>query len=332
MLKKTVLIFLAWLVSVHLCGPGFPGAHAEGPEAESFRIAQVQMDSSQGKAKNLEKIASFVHEARREHAKIVCFPELSISGYERDRPETLAEPVPGDSSEAVSRMAVANGVAILAGFVESEGENLYITHIVAFSDGRIETYRKTHPGSRERKRFSAGDDLPVFRATIGSGEEIVFAVGLCYDLHFPEIVSVYSMKGALIVFAPHASPLGGQRRIQVWDRYLGARAYDNTLYVAACNHLILSEKAGETLGSGMGIWGPDDGSLLKKSVDKNDAVLFYDLDLAASRKKRTSKSKTFYLKDRRNELYIRHLEPFVFGGPFDNVHPGPCATMHSQPQ
>ncbi len=306
-MKKTFFVCLISLVSIHPYAIQFPCAHAG--ESESFRIALVQMDSSQGKAKNLEKIASFVAESSREHAQIVCFPELSITGYERDRPEALAEPVPGESSLAVSRMAVANGVAILAGLVESEGEKLYITHIVAFSDGRIETYRKTHPGSRESEHFSAGDDLPVFRIENAPGDVVFFAIGLCYDMHFPEMVSVYSMKGALIVFAPHASPLGGQRRIQVWDRYLGARAYDNTLYVAACNHLTRNEKEEETLGSGMGVWGPEDGELLKKFVDKNEAVLFCDLDLAALRNKRTPKSKTFYLKDRRNELYIRHLKP-----------------------
>ena len=308
-MKKTLFACLISLFSIHFCAIHFPSARAE--ELEAFRIALVQMDSSQGKTKNLEKIASFIDEASREHAKIVCFPELSISGYERDRPEALAEPVAGESSQAVSRMAVSKGVAILAGLVESEGEKLYITHIAGFSDGRIETYRKTHPGSRESEHFSAGDSLPVFRWNNESGDEVVFAIALCYDMHFPEIVSVYSMKGALIVFAPHASPLGGDRRIQIWDRYLGARAYDNTLYVAACNHLIRNEKEGETLGSGMGIWGPDDGSLLKKSVDNKEAILYYDLDLSALRIKRTPKSKTFYLKDRRNELYIRHLEPFV---------------------
>jgi hypothetical protein len=47
-------------------------------EAATFRIALVQMDSSHGKQKNLEKIGAFAARAARNSAHIICFPELSI--------------------------------------------------------------------------------------------------------------------------------------------------------------------------------------------------------------------------------------------------------------
>jgi predicted amidohydrolase len=296
---KSMPACLLLAMALILAGLNTPNAH--GFEMERFRIALVQMDATQGKKRNLEKIGAFATRAAQNRAEIICFPELSITGYERNHPLPLAETIPGESSTAVSQFAQTNRIIILAGLIEKAENQLYITQIAAFPDGRVETYRKTHPGRNERVHFSRGNGLPIFHATDSESNRVTFAMGICYDMHFPEIATIYSLKGAQILFSPHASPLGGKRRIAVWNRYLGARAYDNTLYVAACNHL--GHDGTKAYGSGIGIWDPATAQLLKACVDNKDAMLFYDLDLASPAKKRTTKSKTFYLKDRREELY-----------------------------
>lgn len=298
-MKRSVIACLMLAMALFLPGKNCPNAH--GFEMESFRIALVQMDATQGKEKNLEKIEGFAARAAQNRAEIICFPELSITGYERHRPAPLAETIPGTSSTRVTRLSRTLGIIILAGLIEKADNHLYITQIAAFPDGRVETYRKTHPGRNESAVFSKGNALPVFQATDADGNRLTFAIGICYDMHFPEIAAIYSLKGAQILFSPHASPLGGDRRISVWNRYLGARAYDNTLYVAACNHL--GQDGTKAYGSGIGIWDPTTADLLKACVDGTDAILFYDLDLATLEKKRTIKSKTFFLKDRRQGLY-----------------------------
>ncbi|MCP4116984.1 MAG: nitrilase [Desulfobacteraceae bacterium] len=299
-MKRAVIACFMLAMAIVLPGPNTSNAH--GFEMERFRIALVQMDASQGKAKNLEKIGEFAVRAAQNRAEIICFPELSVTGYERHRPAPLAETIPGASSTAVSRLSRTHRIIILAGLIEKADNHLYITHMAAFPDGRVETYRKTHPGSNERAVFSKGNRLPVFHAKDNLGNRVTFAMGICYDMHFSEIAAIYSLKGAQILFAPHASPLGGEGRIAVWDRYLGARAYDNTLYVAACNHLGHGEN-NKSYGSGIGLWDPRTARLLKKCIDGKDAILFYDLDLATLAKRRTRESKTFYLKDRREDLY-----------------------------
>ncbi|MBI9088921.1 MAG: hypothetical protein JEZ12_06885 [Desulfobacterium sp.] len=296
---KSVIACL--LLTITLLLPGANGSNAHGFEMARFRIALVQMDATQGKDKNLEKIEAFATRAAQNRAEIICFPELSIPGYERNRPGPLAETIPGESSTTVSRLSQTLQIIILAGLIEKAENHLYITQIAAFPDGRVEKYRKTHPGRNERALFSKGNALPVFHAKDTLGNRVTFAMGICYDMHFPEIAAIFSLKGAQILFSPHASPLGGNRRIAVWNRYLGARAYDNTLYVAACNHL--GHDGTTSYGSGIGIWDPATAKLLKECVDDKDAMLFYDLDLAALAKKRTNKSKTFYVKDRRQDLY-----------------------------
>ena len=259
-----------------------------------FRIATVQMDSTPGRAKNLETMGHFSAGAAAQGAKIICFPELSITGYDLGRARELAESIPGPSSMAVSKLAIRHRITILAGLAEKDGDLFYITHLVAFPHGGWETYRKTHPGKRESRVFSPGNRLPVFRTR--APQDVCFAIGLCYDLHFPELAGALSLKGAQILFAPHASPLGKNRRMAVWNRYLGTRAYDNTLYVAACNH----QKAGK--GGGMGVWDFKTAKTLPPAISPGGDMEFWDLDLEAVAQAREG-SKRFFLKDRRPELY-----------------------------
>ena len=277
------------------------GVHAF--DKENFRIALVQMDSSKGKKTNLDKIASFTAKAAGNGADIICFPELSITGYTCDHPLLKAETIPGASSNALSRLSTSYRIIILAGLIEKEETRLYITQVAVFPDGRVETYRKTHLGRRERKVFSPGNRLPVFKALNDRGQAASFAIGICYDMHFPELATRYALKGALIIFSPHASPLGGDKRIAIWDRYLGARAYDNSIYVAACNHL--GNDGTKPWGGGIGIWEPSTANTLKTETSPNEAILYHDVDLAALEKKRNKRNKTFYIKDRRGQLYCR---------------------------
>lgn len=199
---------------------------------EKVRIALVQMQSRFGATKeNIEKIAAFVREAAGRKADLVCFPELCIHGYDREKARLAAETIPGDSSLAISSLAGDTGVIVLAGMAEqaSSGKPL-ITHLVAFPDGTLCKYRKTHLGKSERPYFTAGDEFPVF-----STGKARFGIQICWDLHFPEVTTVFSLKGAEIIFAPHASPSIVGDREGIWLKYLPARAYDNAVFVAACN-------------------------------------------------------------------------------------------------
>lgn len=298
-IKKTVCIVLVWIITSGLVSKAMAEGHAF--DKENFRVALVQMDSSKGKKTNLDKIASFTAKAAGNRADIVCFPELSITGYTLDRPILHAETIPGASSNTILRLSRQYRIIILTGLIEKEESRLYITQLAVFPDGRVETYRKTHLGRRERRVFSHGNRLPVFKALNDRGQAVSFAIGICYDMHFPELAAQYALKGALIIFSPHASPLGGIKRIAIWDRYLGARAYDNSLYVAACNHL--GHGGATPWGGGIGIWEPSTADMLKAQTSPNEAILYYDLDLAALERKRNKKNKTFYIKDRRGQLY-----------------------------
>ena len=136
--------------------------------------------------------------------------------------------------ERIVRMAHDAKVMIMAGMVEilQEGRP-YITHVVAGPGGLLGLYRKTHLSPPEKESYREGDGLDVFRAG-----DLTFGLELCYESHFPEISTVLCLKGAEILFMPHASPRGEpDGKMKTWLRHLPSRAFDNGVFVVACNQV-----------------------------------------------------------------------------------------------
>lgn len=269
---------------------------------EKTRIAVVQMQALTGKAnQNLAKVIRFVQKAAGEKVDIICFPELSVHGYNRQEARLVAEPIPGESSLAISKLARKYKMVILAGLAEKSGrEKPFITQLVAFPDGRLEKYRKTHLGKSELPYFSPGQSLPIF-----STPRVKFGVEICWDLHFPEVTTILSLKGSEIVFAPHASPeIVGNRR-DIWLKYLPARAYDNSVFIAACN-LIGYDGMRQTFCGGAIVIDPR-GNVIAEAFNGKEELLMVELDPAIINKIRRNQaqgmSDTFYLGARRPELY-----------------------------
>ena len=171
-----------------------------------LKIAVVCMNSPLGEIeKNLERMETFVQEAETRGADLICFPELSITGYRLDNPADIYDGLrPESVLEKVEGMARRHGLVLLAGMVElSDGAKPYISQVVAGPEGLIGIHRKTHLSPNEKATYRAGRDIPVF-----SFKGTRFGIQLCYESHFPEISTVMALKGAEILLIPHASPRG----------------------------------------------------------------------------------------------------------------------------
>ncbi|MFZ5944568.1 MAG: nitrilase family protein [Bacillota bacterium] len=270
---------------------------------ENLRIALVQMQSVVGATEsNLKKIKGFAEQAYTKNVDIICFPELAVQGYTRESAYELAESVPGPSSDFLTSTAKQYGIIILAGFIEKSQDGIkpYITQLVCFPDGTQEKYRKTHLGQSEAPYFQPGNELPTFQCS-----KAKFSLQICWDLHFPELSTIYSLKGAEIIFAPHASPsIVGDRR-EIWLRYMTARAYDNALFVAACN-LVGENAIGSEFGGGALVIGPK-GQVLAEDFNNQEGLLIVDLPQEQINKiryeERTTMRNSYYLEYRRPELY-----------------------------
>jgi len=274
-----------------------------------MRVALVQMTAIRNdKTANLDKMESFIEKASEDNASIVCFPEVSISGYSKQDPQQVAEAIDGPSVQRLSLLAEKFNISILAGLIEKYQNQFYITHVVIKPSAEVDAYRKNHLGAREKKTFTQGTSLPVFQNN-KSGVKTKFGLGICYDLHYPELVTSLAVQGARIVFAPHAVPIGGTRRLSIWDKFMPARAYDNGVYLLACN--LVGHDGKKHFGGGMGVWNPK-GECIFKCSEEKEIIMILDLDMDVFNRKQNEDKTIGFLKDRHVKMYLGS-EGFVVG-------------------
>jgi len=201
---------------------------------KDIRIAAVIFNSTVNQTQqNLDRMAPWVKKAKKEGADLICFPELNVTGYSTDPViKNSAEPIPGPISRQIEKMARADHIVILAGMAEKDDKGcIFASHLVVTPKGIAGIYRKLHIAPPERAVFSPGNQVPVFNL---SGVHL--GIQLCYDAHFPGLATRMAVDGADIIFMPHASPRGTpQEKSNSWMRHLTARAFDNGIFIVACN-------------------------------------------------------------------------------------------------
>ena len=266
---------------------------------DDVRVAAVCMNAAVGEVeKNLDRIGSFVFEASERRAEIVCFPELSVTGYTLMRPVEVYKTLAQEKAiERLVRMAQEAHLVLIAGLIEvSAGVKPYITQVVAGPEGLIGLYRKTHLSPAEKEVYQAGQDIEVF-----NWGNTTFGVELCYEAHFPEISTTLALMGADILFLPHASPRGDPKgKLQSWLRHLPGRAFDNGVFVVACNPAGSSIEGFSFPGVAL-VLGPD-GQIMAKYTGNEEKILFMALKAARLQAVRQHRMK-YFIPQRRPELY-----------------------------
>jgi predicted amidohydrolase len=266
---------------------------------KDIRIAAVIFNSVVNRPDdNLARMEHWVKAARKQGAQLICFPEMTATGYST-RPEIkdAAEPIPGPISRRLQEMAREHKMPILAGIVEQgEKGRIFASHLVATSEGLSGVYRKIHIAPPEHGIFSPGNTVPLFE-TAG----IRLGIQLCYDAHFPELSTRMALGGADVIFMPHASPRGTpQEKFNSWMRHLTARAFDNGVFIVACNQVGKNQKGLEFPGLAVVI-GPS-GNLLKDKITDRESLLVADLKARDLSDVRDHKMR-YFLPNRRPELY-----------------------------
>ena len=267
----------------------------------SIRVALAVVNCPCGRvSENLARTEEWVAAAAAQNARIVCFPELNITGY-RVGPAAVAEaePVPGPSSGRVAAMAARHGVTVLAGMVERDaGGACRAGHIVATPGGIAGVYRKVHIAPPEEGVLTAGDDVPLFEVP-----EACFGVQLCYDAHFPGLSTRMALEGADVIFLPHASPRGTpDEKRRSWLRHLPARAFDNGVFVAACNPSGDNAAGLDFPGVALVI-GPD-GRVIAERCGGEEGLLIADLDHRTLEAVRRHPMRYFLPQRRPDRVYI----------------------------
>ncbi len=262
-------------------------------------IAAVCMHSKVGQVgENLDRMEQLLDEALSKGSEIVCFPELSVSGYTIEYPCSLYDH--RFSQEIISRLvklAKRKSVVLIAGMMEVGPIGPpHIAQVVAGPSGLMGIYRKTHLSPMEKGHFAAGDDLTVF-----SHGGVIFGVQLCWEAHFPELSTIMALKGAEIIFMPHASPrTRPQEKLESWLRHMRSRAFDNAAYIVACNQV--GQTSEGYIFPGVAIVIDPAGHILAERAEETEGMVVATL---RAEPLNTIKSHTirYFLPHRRPELY-----------------------------
>jgi predicted amidohydrolase len=268
----------------------------------SWTIALVQMDCSPGDTEaNLSRIAARTAEASERGAQLVLFPECATTGYfVTDRIASLAEPVPGPTSERLARLARSTGVHLLVGMIE-QAEGRYYDDAVLFTpEGDHHVYRKTHLFGPERTVFTSGDELVVVDTVLGR-----LGLTVCYDLMFPEFIRSLVLRGAQVVLNATDWITDAWQSTMGWgddtvSSLVRIRALENGVHVA------MADRAGVEAGwhslGGSTVAAPTGRVLATLGADEGIAMA--TIDPASADFARWSEVAT-YIRDRRPELYER---------------------------
>jgi len=271
---------------------------------DDVKVAAVCMNAEPGKVKkNLDRVRSFALKAAKEGANVVCFPELSVTGYTlKNAGEVYRGMDPDEVIDRLLQIAREAGLLLIAGLIENSAKTgPYLTQLVAGPEGLIGLYRKTHLSPHEKDVYKAGEEIGVF-----SYGNISFGIQLCYEAHFPEISTVMTLMGADIIFIPHASPRGdAEGKLNSWLRHLTARAFDNGVFVVACNQVGNTDEGLSFPGVAV-VVGPD-GQVLAKYTGQEETILYAGLESEILRDVREHRMR-YFMSSRRPELYGKIIE------------------------
>ena len=208
----------------------------QDPFMEDYDPAKVRPQSEF----HFNKLLGLFEQAGKMGADIVCGPEnmhgtgpygLHVDVIDPENGEilflSLATPVPGPLTDRVADIARRYKMYIVAPICEREQDKVYNTSVIFDREGNIlGKHRKTVLPVMESWMYSTGDEYPVFKTDFAT-----IAIATCWEIWFPEITTIYALKGADIVFNPTMGRENSGPSLITAPRYL-TRAKDNFVYIA----------------------------------------------------------------------------------------------------
>lgn len=267
-----------------------------------MRIALVQQRADAEKQSNVARGVAALEQAAREGAELVVFAELAFERFHPQRPATgdpltLAETIPGPTTELFQRKAKELGVVVVLNLYERDGGNAYDSSPVIDADGSLlgrtrMIHITDYPCFHEQGYYTPGDTgAPVYRTAAGA-----LGVAICYDRHYPEYMRALALAGADVVVVPQAGAVG-EWPDGLYESEMQVAAFQNGYFVALCNRVGQEDClsfAGESF-----VCSPE-GRVIARAAAMQDQTLTADLNLSENA---SSHAKRLFLQHRRRELY-----------------------------
>lgn len=193
-----------------------------------MKIGIIQQSNGANVEANKQKLADNIRSVAAQGAQLVVLQELHNSLYfcqvESTQNFSLAEPIPGPSTEFYSKIAAECKVVLVTSLFEARAKGLYHNTAVVFdSNGSIAgKYRKMHipddPAYYEKFYFTPGDiGFRPIKTSIGN-----LGVQVCWDQWYPEGARLMALRGADLLIYPTAIGWESSDTKEEQERQLGA--------------------------------------------------------------------------------------------------------------
>jgi NAD+ synthase (glutamine-hydrolysing) len=273
----------------------------------TVRVAIAQCAPALGAFKrNVAMHEEWIGRAQSARARLVVFPELSLTGYYlKDLAGDIA--CSADDERLKPIADASRRIDVCAGFVERAPDaRLHIAQGY-WSGGRLvhvhrKVYLPTYGIFDDGRYFGPGERFDVFESAVGPT-----GLAICEDLWHISVPYVYAATGATVVLSPASSPgrgvaeggdLGTAESCRLMDRFY---AQYLTLYVLFANRVGLED--------GIAFWGGSevvapDGTVVARAPDFEEHLLIaeIDTDLVARERDRNP-----LIRDERPDLVQSHL-------------------------
>ncbi|MCS7269750.1 MAG: carbon-nitrogen hydrolase family protein [Gemmataceae bacterium] len=201
-----------------------------------WKVAGVQMNCRLAdKATNVAEVCRKLREAAHGGAQLIVFPECCLTGYgfeSRAAVESVAEPLPGPSTELIAQECRRHQVWAVVGLFEaSEDGKVYNAAALLGPDGFVASYRKIHLPCVGADRFTDPGDRPFAVHDLGG---LRLGINICFDGSFPESARILTLLGADLIVLPTNWAPNARRMAEL---VASARAWENHVYYLAVNRV-----------------------------------------------------------------------------------------------
>ena len=264
-----------------------------------MKIGIIQQRCCANVEENRQRLAAAIADVAARGAQLVVLQELHNSLYFCQLEDTenfsLAEPIPGPSTDFFGDVARRCGVVLVVSLFERRAAGLYHnTAVVLERDGSIAgRYRKMHipddPAYYEKFYFAPGD-LGFEPSDTSVGR---LGVQVCWDQWYPEGARLMALRGAELLIYPTAigyessdTPDEQQRQREAWTTVQRGHAVANGLPLVAVNRVGHEpDPSGQTYG--IQFWGSSfvcgpQGEMLCRASETDEENLVVDVDMQRS--------------------------------------------------
>ena len=241
-----------------------------------FRIALAQINPIVGDiTTNTSMILDYVQRARNLNVDLVAFPELAITGYPPEDLLFKKSFIQANVAAMNSIVEASEDVAVVVGYVEQDGIDLFNSAALGYRGRYIDSYRKiflpNYGVFDEERYFKKGDVCPVYEI---NGTQV--GINICEDIWYPMGPTVLQCgAGAEVIININASPFHAGKRIER-EAMLSDRSSTHQVFLGYANTVGGQD---ELVFDGSSVVVDSDGHIITRGISFDEDLIVADLDM-----------------------------------------------------